>query len=852
MASKAFGSARPELPHLVQPGGGLSGEINDLRNDIDDAFEVLEGASSATYPTIDMVDSASDLGLGGGDVVLRGANLLNSGTLAELDVDSTHGLIFYACAPGTGGNALTVQLISGAGTNVAFAAGALAITFNAGADDDNAIAIAVNGASSQARGYIRAVSSGTINAAGIVAAGAFAATNLAGATILPVESDWSCTVSGATALPVQATGTAPTAPITDTAVTVAIPDLTALSPARTAYDTHELFITANGVRSNGITLDAGIGASSGPILYAVDGEQPFDIDGDVLALVGANLLNQSVPASLDMDATHGLIFTATAPGVAGNSFTVELVSAAATAVVYAAGVLTIDFNDGVDDDDAIADAVNLAASQANGYIRAVSSGTINQAGMTAAGAFGPTAMTLGEGADWVCSVSGATALPSQTALAAPPAPVTATTARVTIPDLTALSPARTAADANAVYVTANGSRSNTMQLRSVAQSPGNLIYVDVDYAGSDNDGSFEKPYVGIQAAIDSASSGDSILVAPGTYTETASGLTLSPAVGVPIIGLCAPKSGGVTIVGPAAAVSAVTCTGVGVINFENIQFVDDGALANNTFDVTGATSTVVNLTGCIISATAAGARAVSMANTDAASALNLRNCLVVTNTANVSPVVTVQSRGLNLFDCDIVHGSNVQSSITYLGTGGAVGTTSIVRDCRLTGDVDVQAAAHDPDVTLMNTSVTTGALAAVINAGATSVKVFDCVITSGHANVAFDGAGSVTLNSGTVCLSTGDEVDAGTNMINAARPGFDHGRVAVAGASPQTIACTFNRLQPDTDYTAMITFEDNAGAVDLYYHIVDGSKTTADFDVTITSVAAGAIDGIVNWNINHD
>jgi len=42
MRSKSFGSKQPALPHLVQGAGGMSGEVKDLRKDIEEAFESIE------------------------------------------------------------------------------------------------------------------------------------------------------------------------------------------------------------------------------------------------------------------------------------------------------------------------------------------------------------------------------------------------------------------------------------------------------------------------------------------------------------------------------------------------------------------------------------------------------------------------------------------------------------------------------------------------------------------------------------------------------------------------------------------------------------------------------------------
>jgi hypothetical protein len=40
--SKLFGTSTPRRPHLVRPGGGLKGEIADLRSDVNEAFGVME------------------------------------------------------------------------------------------------------------------------------------------------------------------------------------------------------------------------------------------------------------------------------------------------------------------------------------------------------------------------------------------------------------------------------------------------------------------------------------------------------------------------------------------------------------------------------------------------------------------------------------------------------------------------------------------------------------------------------------------------------------------------------------------------------------------------------------------
>lgn len=49
MASQAFGSERAQRAHLVRPGGGVSGEVADLRSDVDKGFESVEAQSMPIY-----------------------------------------------------------------------------------------------------------------------------------------------------------------------------------------------------------------------------------------------------------------------------------------------------------------------------------------------------------------------------------------------------------------------------------------------------------------------------------------------------------------------------------------------------------------------------------------------------------------------------------------------------------------------------------------------------------------------------------------------------------------------------------------------------------------------------------
>lgn len=75
MASRFFGTQRPEKPHLVRGSGGLAGEIADLRGDVEVGFtavqaEVDAGIAPAAH---DIITSHSGSGLTPGNVIRASA-----------------------------------------------------------------------------------------------------------------------------------------------------------------------------------------------------------------------------------------------------------------------------------------------------------------------------------------------------------------------------------------------------------------------------------------------------------------------------------------------------------------------------------------------------------------------------------------------------------------------------------------------------------------------------------------------------------------------------------------------------------------------------------------------------------
>lgn len=83
MASKAFGSKVPVLPHLTQGMGGIPGEIRDLRNDIEEAFVSAENLNPLGSGSIVVAEYTNPAA-----AVANGLELATATTLAARTVSA--------------------------------------------------------------------------------------------------------------------------------------------------------------------------------------------------------------------------------------------------------------------------------------------------------------------------------------------------------------------------------------------------------------------------------------------------------------------------------------------------------------------------------------------------------------------------------------------------------------------------------------------------------------------------------------------------------------------------------------------------------------------------------------------
>lgn len=243
MVSKSFGTQRPELAHLLNSDVG--NEINDLRKDVEVGFKNSEGKTG--FPTFDWIDAPLPLAAGG-NVVLRGRNLLQGQTFDAITlVEGAASLVLTALKPGN--SPITVSMVAGVGAlSVAFtpSTGVMVITLASGGSTDNAIATAININAAPTDGYVRATSAG---------GGSFTLAQ-ASAPFTGGVGDYAKNLvecSGVEALPINVAGTTSTAQWTDTMITVTVPVLTGLTPARAAGDVVMTRIQSNGVQTESIS-----------------------------------------------------------------------------------------------------------------------------------------------------------------------------------------------------------------------------------------------------------------------------------------------------------------------------------------------------------------------------------------------------------------------------------------------------------------------------------------------------------------------------------------------------------------------------------------------------------------------
>ena len=238
--SKAFGSQRAAKAHLVRGGGGLSGEIVDLRKDVEEGFQNLE--ERAGYPELYYIDGAGP-SAAGADMVLKGANFLQGQSFDELALWAGTSMVTITCLK-PGKSPFTIEITDGAtaGSEVVTKTGdAFVIQIQVGVSTADQIATAINADGADSDGYLRAASGGgdAVNAVAAAAAMAGGVGEFAGNVVK---------VGGVECLPANTPGTAGAAAWADDTITVTVPALTPI----VATDQANVTVMSDGTRADAL------------------------------------------------------------------------------------------------------------------------------------------------------------------------------------------------------------------------------------------------------------------------------------------------------------------------------------------------------------------------------------------------------------------------------------------------------------------------------------------------------------------------------------------------------------------------------------------------------------------------
>ena len=106
--STSFGSEQPERPHTV------GRELNDLREDVENAFAKLEAQTSIPVIVSGTLQYKNDDKKVNADCRLDGVNFLAGQTQASVTLDK---LTFSSTYPGTAGNSINVTIVKAAGAD---------------------------------------------------------------------------------------------------------------------------------------------------------------------------------------------------------------------------------------------------------------------------------------------------------------------------------------------------------------------------------------------------------------------------------------------------------------------------------------------------------------------------------------------------------------------------------------------------------------------------------------------------------------------------------------------------------------------------------------------------------------
>jgi hypothetical protein len=267
----------------------------------------------------------------------------------------------------------------------------------------------------------------------------------------------------------------------------------------------------------------------------------------------------------------------------------------------------------------------------------------------------------------------------------------------------------------------------------------------------------------IAAAIAAASSGDTIFITPGIYTEN---LTLK--AGVNLVAFdCDSLTPNVTING------TCTFTTAGTVSISGIRL-----QTNSSFflAVTGSAASIVNLTNCYLNAS--NNTGISYSTSNGAALINMYSCKGNIGTTGISLFSMSSTGGLTIYHSVIGNSGNSTTASTIsdgaviffdsmlsfplTSSGTTAGFTIIGCQIEVNNTTVILHGSTSSGATIQESELSSGSASCISVSASATLNLKDSIITSSNTN-AITGAG--TLNYGTV-IFTGSSSTVNTTTQN--------------------------------------------------------------------------------------
>lgn len=368
-------------------------------------------------------------------------------------------------------------------------------------------------------------------------------------------------------------------------------------------------------------------------------------------------------------------------------------------------------------------------------------------------------------------------------------------------------------------------------------------------------------YTTIAAALTAATSGSTVFIRPGTYTEN---LTLKAGVNLTAFG----SDSSLNATGAVIISGTCTLTTAGTVTISGIQLQTNAAAL---LAVTGTLASVVNLNNCYLNC---GTSAITYSSSSASSAININNCKGNISTTGIAAFshssagvltmkycsitntglsTTAATASAGTFDCEYNY---LEFTVTSSSTNSFIirnnhfNTAGINTVCCTIGGSGTNTA---------NASVFSSGSASSLSIGGT-LTIIGCQILSANTNC-ITGAGTIIYSglsfSSSALINVTTQTASGTvqgGQFQAPSAGFlgEQIRSAVAQASAVTLAS--NTVSNVTSISLTAGIWDVSGIVTY-----GNSATGTGFASSITSTTAGlgtsgdnAIAGTASPNATQD